>query len=109
MQILELALQGTQEFLGRQGQLPRRMRHRVDGRGVRQAVADRNGDQFARSQLVPGREAGMNVMPWFMCTNSTRSWIELVSSVGVIWMPAALQATSIRMRLPVFFIGEAIG
>ena len=57
VQILELALQETQELLRRQRQLPRGMRDRVDGRAVHQPIADRHGDQLARAQTVPGRQA----------------------------------------------------
>ena len=51
-QILQFALQETQELLGRERQLARRVGDRIDGRRVDDAIADRNGNQVAGAQAV---------------------------------------------------------
>src|SRR5580698_9860484 len=55
---LQVALNGTEEFLRRQGQLPRDMCHGVDGRAVGHPIANWNSAQLSRLQLAPDRNAG---------------------------------------------------
>src|ERR1700704_2567819 len=58
-QILQFALQETQELLGRERQLARRVSDRIDRRRIDEAIADRNGNQIARAQAVRGGQTRM--------------------------------------------------
>src|SRR5271154_4809551 len=58
-QILQFALQETQELLGRERQFARRVDDGIDRRGVDDAIPDQNGNQIARAQAVAGGQARM--------------------------------------------------
>src|SRR5260370_13862576 len=58
-QILQFALQETQELLGRERQFARRVGHGIDCRGVDDTITDWNGDQVAGAQAVSGGQARM--------------------------------------------------